>query len=95
MAASPRPSSAVQSPAGDASLSSSAAPEDARRTLTPRILLIVALVLLIAWPLAFTFGVGQLSHVLLLVGLMLLMMAGLTARDNAVRSAIASDSDKR
>jgi hypothetical protein len=52
-------------------------------------------VLLIAWALALTFGVGRLSHVLLLVGLMLLMVSGLNARDNAMRSALGTDSDKR
>jgi hypothetical protein len=40
-------------------------------------------------------GAGDIAHILLLVSLMLLMLAGLKARDAAVRSALAPESEKR
>jgi hypothetical protein len=56
----------------------------------------VSFVLLIAWLLGVLglYGVGDLVHVLLLVGLMLLLLAFLRARDAAVRRAIGGRSDK-
>lgn len=56
----------------------------------------IAFVLLIAW-LVGILGVnpvGDLVHVLLLVGLMVLMLAFLRARDAAVRRAVGGDPDK-
>jgi hypothetical protein len=55
-----------------------------------------AFVLLIAWLLGVlgVYQVGDLVHVLLLVGLMLLLLAFLRARDAAVRRAIDGRSDK-
>jgi hypothetical membrane protein len=49
----------------------------------------IALVLLAAWVLGLVgvYNVGDLVHVLLLVGLMLLLLAFLRARDAAVRGA--------
>ena len=55
-------------------------------------LLKVAMVLLVAW-LAGVIGlynVGDLVHVLLLVGLMLLLLGGLKARDAAVAASKAT-----
>jgi hypothetical protein len=60
-------------------------------------LLKIALALLIAWLLG-VLGVyrgGDLVHVLLLVGLMLLLLGFLRARDAAARRAIGGDPDKR
>ena len=57
----------------------------------------VALVLLTAWLLG-VFGVyrvGDLVHILLLVGLMLLLLAFLKARDTAARRVIEGPPDKR
>jgi hypothetical protein len=56
----------------------------------------VAYVLLIAWLLGVlgAYRVGDLVHVLLLVGLMLLLLAFLKARDAAVRRAVGGPSDK-
>jgi hypothetical protein len=56
----------------------------------------VAFVLLIAWLLGVlgVYRVGDLVHVLLLVGLMLLLLAFARARDAAVRRAISGRSDK-
>ena len=56
----------------------------------------VAFVLLIAWLLGIlgVYRVGDLVHVLLLVGLMLLLLAFVRARDAAARRAISSRSDK-
>jgi hypothetical protein len=56
-----------------------------------------AFVLLIAWLLGVlgVYQVGDLVHVLLLVGLMLLLLAFLRARDAAVRRAIDGRSDKQ
>jgi hypothetical protein len=55
----------------------------------------VAFVLLIAWLLGVLglYRVGDLVHVLLLVGLMLLLLAFLRARDAAVRRAIGGRAD--
>jgi hypothetical protein len=56
----------------------------------------VPFVLLIAWLLGVLglYRVGDLVHVLLLVGLMLLLLAFLRARDAAVRRAIGGRADK-
>jgi hypothetical protein len=40
-------------------------------------------------------GIGDLAHIFLLVSLMLLMLAGLKARDAATRSALATEPEKR
>ena len=55
-----------------------------------------ALVLLGVWLLGIlgVYTVGDLVHVLLLVGLMLLLLAVLRARDAAVRRATGGSSDK-
>ena len=56
----------------------------------------IAFVLLVAWLLG-VFGVysgGDLVHVLLLIGLMLLLLAFLRARDAAVRRAVGGNPDK-
>jgi hypothetical protein len=56
----------------------------------------IALTLLVAWLIG-VLGVnraGQLVHVLLLVGLALLMIAVLRARENAVRRAISDRKDR-
>jgi hypothetical protein len=58
-------------------------------------LLAVALGLLTAWLLGLLSGAGELVHILLLVGLMLLMIVGLKARDAAMRSTVRSESDER
>jgi hypothetical protein len=56
----------------------------------------MALVLLVAWLLAVLgiYPAGDLVHVLLLVGLMLVLLASLRARDAAVRRAAGGDPDK-
>jgi hypothetical protein len=56
-----------------------------------------ALVLLVAWLLGVlgVYSVGQLVHLLLLGGLMLLLLAFLKARDAAARRLIGGHSDKR
>ena len=56
----------------------------------------VAFVSLLAWLLGVVglYRVGDLAHVLLLVGLWLLLMAFLRARDAAVRRAVGGDPDK-
>ena len=56
----------------------------------------IALVLLAAWLLGVVgvYTVGDLVHVLLLVGLMLLLLAFLRARDAAVRRAVGGPPDK-
>jgi hypothetical protein len=56
-----------------------------------------AFVLLSAWLLGVigVYRVGDIVHVLLLVGLMLVLLAFLRARDAAVRRAIGGDPDKR
>ena len=55
----------------------------------------IALVLLIAWVLGVVgvYRIGDLVHVLLLVGLMLLLLAFLKAREAAVRRGINSRPD--
>jgi hypothetical protein len=57
----------------------------------------IALVLLAVWLLGVVgvYTIGDLVHVLLLGGLMLLLLAFLRARDVAVRHAIGGPSDKR
>ena len=57
----------------------------------------VALVLLTAWLLGVlgVYRVGDLVHILLLVGLMLLLLAFLKARDTAARRVIEGPPDKR
>jgi hypothetical protein len=56
----------------------------------------IAFVLLVAWLLGVVraYPAGELVHVLLLVGLMLLLLAFLGTRDAAVRRAVGGDSDK-
>jgi hypothetical protein len=60
-------------------------------------LLNIALVLLAAWLLGVlgVYTVGNLVHVLLLVGLMLLLLWFLRAREAVVRRTIGSDPDDR
>ena len=55
----------------------------------------IAFVLLVAWLLGVlgAYPAGDLVHVLLLVGLMLLLLAFLRARDAAVRRAVGGDPD--
>ena len=57
----------------------------------------VALVLLIAWLLGVlgAYRLGDLVHILLLVGLMLLLLAFLKARDTAARRVMEGPPDKR
>jgi hypothetical protein len=57
----------------------------------------VAFVLLFLWLLGMAglYQVGEFVHVLLLVGLMLLMMAFIKAREAALRRAIDNMPDKR
>jgi hypothetical protein len=60
------------------------------------VLIRIAVVLLIAWIID-VLGVyrpGTLVHILLLIGLMLLLLGFLRARDAAVRRNIQSSSDK-
>jgi hypothetical protein len=56
----------------------------------------IALLLLAAWWIGVVglYRVGDLVHVLLLVGLMLLLLAVLRARDVAVRRGTSGPSDK-
>ena len=56
----------------------------------------IAFVLLIAWVVGIlgVNPVGELVHVLLLVGLMLLLLAFLKARDAAVRRTVGGRPDK-
>jgi hypothetical protein len=56
----------------------------------------IALTLLVAWLIGVlgVYRAGQLVHVLLLVGLALLMLAFLRAREEAVRRAISDRSDQ-
>jgi hypothetical protein len=55
-----------------------------------------ALILLVAWLIGVlgVYRAGQLVHVLLLVGLALLMLAFLRAREEAVRRAISDRNDQ-
>jgi hypothetical protein len=57
----------------------------------------IAFVLLIAWVVGVLglYQVGDLVHVLLVGGLMLLLLAFLRARDAAVRRAVGGPSDKK
>jgi hypothetical protein len=56
----------------------------------------ISFVLLIAWLLGVVSGyrAGDLVHVLLLVGLMLLLLAFVRARDAAARRAVGGSPDK-
>jgi Family of unknown function (DUF5670) len=56
----------------------------------------IAVVLLIAWMIGVlgVYRAGSLVHILLLIGLMLLLLRFLKARDAAVRPEIQSSSDK-
>jgi hypothetical protein len=56
----------------------------------------IALTLLVAWLIGVlgVYRAGQLVHVLLLVGLALLMLAFLRAREEAVRRAISDRNDQ-
>ncbi|HEX2344219.1 MAG TPA: DUF5670 family protein [Vicinamibacterales bacterium] len=56
----------------------------------------IALTLLVAWLIGVigVYRAGQLVHVLLLVGLALLMLAFLRAREEAVRRAISERNDQ-
>jgi hypothetical protein len=56
----------------------------------------IALTLLVAWLIGVlgVYRAGQLVHVLLLVGLALLMLAFLRAREEAVRRATSDRSDQ-
>jgi hypothetical protein len=60
-------------------------------------LLKTALVLLAAWLLGLVglYNIGDLVHVLLLVGLMLLLLAFLRARDAAARRAVGKPTETR
>ena len=57
----------------------------------------IALVLLAVWLLGVVgvYNIGDLVHVLLLVGLMLLLLAFLRARDAVVRRALGGPPEKR
>jgi hypothetical protein len=57
----------------------------------------VAFALLFLWLLGLTgvYNVGEFVHALLLVGLMLLLMAFLKARDAALRRVVGDPADKR
>lgn len=56
----------------------------------------IAFVLLAAWLFGFLgmYPGGDLFHVLLLVGLMLLLLAFLRARDAAIRRVVSGDPDR-
>jgi hypothetical protein len=56
----------------------------------------IALTLLVAWLIGVlgVYQAGQLVHVVLLVGLALLMLAFLRAREAAVRRAVSDSPDK-
>ena len=56
----------------------------------------IALVLLSVWLIGVVgvYNVGDLVHVLLLVGLMLLLLAFLRARDTAARRAVGGSADR-
>jgi hypothetical protein len=57
----------------------------------------IALILLTAWLLGVigVYNVGDIVHLLLLVGLMLVLLAFLRAREAAVRGAAGGDPDRR
>ena len=67
------------------------------RLLGGEMLFKVAFVLLLLWLLGMAglYQVGDLLHLLLLVGLLLLMMAFIKARDAALRRAVDNVPDKR
>jgi hypothetical protein len=56
----------------------------------------IVFLLLVIWLLGIlgAYPAGDLVHVLLLIGLMLLLLAFLRARDAAVRRAVGGDPDK-
>ena len=92
MARSSRPASTIQPSAND--VTSPSGSKSARGTSEPRVLLAAALLLLIAWLVAMWFPLGELKHVLLLTGLMLLLLAVLKAREAAMRSEPPVESGK-
>jgi hypothetical protein len=94
MATSHRAQSATPRSAAHVS-SSTVIPSHSRRPSGAGVLLAIALGLLTTWLLGVLSGASALVHVLLLVGLMLLMIAVLMARDAAMRSAVRSEPDKR
>ena len=91
MARSRRPTPAVQPPRG---LDTSSATSEHSRRPSRAGLLAVALGLLLSWLLGLLSGAGELSHILLLLGLLLLMVAGLKSRDEAMRSAHAEQEEE-
>ena len=93
MALPSRRSSAVQSSTGRVP-PTPVTPDPGARTSSP-LLAGAGFVLLILWLMAILFRLGELSHVLLLAGLMLLMMAALKARDAAARTALPPESEER
>lgn len=94
MAAAPRTSSAVP-PSADGTTAPSIASGYTRWLTAPWLLFAAGVVGLIKWVVAMLLGVGDIAHVFLLVSLMLLMLAGLKARDAAARSALAPEPEKR
>ena len=94
MAASPHRSSTAPSSPSRAN-SPSVGSEHTPKTSGVRLPLVTALVLLFAWGLALLLRAGELVHVLLLAGLMLLMIAWLKARDATMQSARSSPTDER
>lgn len=92
MAASSRSSSVAQPSTADATL---VTPRQVPKTSGPSSLSRTACAMLAASLFGMPFGDGQLVHVLLPVGLMLLMIAGLKALDAAPRSAIPVESEER
>lgn len=86
-------SSAVPPPANGTSPFVESRPT--RRLTAPLLLFAAGLIGLIKWVVAMLLGIGDLAHIFLLVSLMLLMLAGLKARDAATRSALATEPEKR
>lgn len=94
MAASARTSSTVP-PSANGITPPSATSGHTRSLSAPRLLFAAGLIGLIKWVVAILLGVGDIAHILLLVSLMLLMLAGLKARDAAAPSALAPEPEKR
>ena len=94
MAASPHASSTVP-PSANGIIPPSVTSEHTRRLSAPRLLFAAGLIGLIKWVVAMLLGVGDIAHIFLLVSLMLLMLAGLKARDAAMRPTFGSGSEKR
>lgn len=94
MAASARSSSTVP-PSANGITPPSVTSGHTRRPTAPWLLFAAGLVGLVKWVVAMLLGVGDLAHIFLLVSLMLLMLAGLKARDAAARSALAPEPEKR